>query len=81
MIWKGVYGDIDSIFRAGLARVDPYALLRGSVTVTGDTLTVTADDAVTAYDLSAFDYYPGKGLSTLRARCAATPTAATPSSR
>ena len=66
--WKGVYGDIDSIFRAGLARVDPYALLRSSVTVTGDTLTVTADDAVTAYDLSAFDevLVIGAGKATAR---------------
>jgi hydroxypyruvate reductase len=51
---RDAHADAETIFRAGLARVDPLAMMERVLTLSGDTLRVTTESECHAYDLSRY---------------------------
>ncbi len=60
--------DAEAIFRAGLARVDPLAMMGRVLSLTGDTLRVTTETECHTYDLSRYRhiYVLGAGKASAR---------------
>ncbi|WP_428568156.1 MAG: glycerate kinase type-2 family protein [Solidesulfovibrio sp. DCME] len=60
--------DAEAIFRAGLARVDPLAMMGRVLSLTGDTLRVTTETECHEYDLSRYRhiYVLGAGKASAR---------------
>jgi hydroxypyruvate reductase len=62
--------DLENIFRAGLARVDPYGMMRDHVRVDGDRLLVAFDGQRHEVDLGGFDRIVVLGAGKASARMA-----------
>ena len=62
--------DAETIFRAGLARVDPLAMMQRVLTLTGDSLRVTTETECHSYDLSRYQRVFVLGMGKASARMA-----------
>jgi len=62
--------DAEAIFRAGLLRVDPLAMMQRVLTLTGDTLRVTTETECHVYDLSRYKRIFVLGMGKASARMA-----------
>ena len=62
--------DAETIFRAGLARVDPLAMMQRVLTLTGDVLRVITETECHAYDLSGYKRIFVLGMGKASARMA-----------
>jgi hydroxypyruvate reductase len=62
--------DAETIFRAGLARVDPLAMMQRVLTLTGDSLRVTTETECHSYDLSRYRRIFVLGMGKASARMA-----------
>ncbi|KHK01181.1 glycerate kinase type-2 family protein [Desulfovibrio sp. TomC] len=62
--------DAETIFRAGLSRVDPLAMMQRVLSLTGDILRVTTETECHAYDLSRYNRIFVLGMGKASARMA-----------
>jgi hydroxypyruvate reductase len=62
--------DAEAIFRAGVDRVDPRPMVRDTLQLDGDRLTVSADGCVRSWDLAGFDRILVLGFGKAAARMA-----------
>ena len=67
---RDAQADAEAIFRAGLARVDPLAMMERVLTLDGDTLRVVTETECHAYDLSRYRRIIALGAGKASARMA-----------
>ena len=65
---KKIYGDLESIFRFALQKVDPYSMVKDHLKVEGETLIVEAEETRHVFDLKNYDriFVIGAGKATAK---------------